>query len=160
MSVKEEFFTVNESAKVLNVTRQTVYRWIKDGIIKAETIGRETLIEKTEIWRYKNRRINDWLYEAFNNDLERTNYKILRDLFGYLKTDTFERMGDYTVNSYCVIRKTKEAEILTVNNITVSFNKKTSQILFKIDEKDIMRELATAFQKRLEQEQKENTKGE
>ncbi len=52
MALKDEYFTISEAAKELNVTRQTISRWIKQRKIVAEKIGRETLVKKDEIRNY------------------------------------------------------------------------------------------------------------
>jgi excisionase family DNA binding protein len=52
MALKDEYFTVAQAAKKLGVTRQTVYRWIAEGKIPTEIIGREVLIKKDEVERY------------------------------------------------------------------------------------------------------------
>ena len=43
--------TTNETAKLLHVHRQTIMRWIKDGTLKANKIGRKYLISEEEIKR-------------------------------------------------------------------------------------------------------------
>lgn len=46
-----EYYTVEETAKILKVTRCAVYRWRKQGLIHANRIGRKLLFEKAEIER-------------------------------------------------------------------------------------------------------------
>ncbi len=53
MSLKDSYFTVSEVAKELGVTRQTISRWIADGKLVAETIGREKLIDKKQVGQAK-----------------------------------------------------------------------------------------------------------
>lgn len=52
MALKDKYCTISEAAKEVGVTRQTVSRWIKDGKLPVEKIGRETLIEKKRIHEY------------------------------------------------------------------------------------------------------------
>lgn len=52
MTLKDSYSTLSEAAKEFKVTRQTVARWVSDGDISAEKIGRETLIPKSEIERF------------------------------------------------------------------------------------------------------------
>ncbi len=50
MEIKDKYFTISEAAKFLQVTRQTVSRYIKQGWIHAEKIGRERVIAKQELY--------------------------------------------------------------------------------------------------------------
>jgi excisionase family DNA binding protein len=49
MKISEFFYTQGEAAEVLGVTSVTVWRWIKEGRLDIERIGREVLIPKWEI---------------------------------------------------------------------------------------------------------------
>lgn len=62
MALKDKYLTISEVAKELNVTRQTVSRWIREGKIEAEQVGREKLIDKKTIKRYVQKRVKG-LYE-------------------------------------------------------------------------------------------------
>lgn len=46
--------SVQETADLFGVTKRTVFRWIKDGRIKAIKIGRTVRIKKSEIVRVMN----------------------------------------------------------------------------------------------------------
>jgi len=46
---KKEFFSVAELAKILNISRQSVFKRIKNGQIKAEKIGRNYIIAKNQL---------------------------------------------------------------------------------------------------------------
>jgi len=52
MALKDRYFTISDAAKEVGVTRQTVSRWITEGKLLVEKIGRETLIEKKVIHEY------------------------------------------------------------------------------------------------------------
>ena len=52
MALKDRYLTVAQAAKLVGTTRQTVYRWINEGKIPVEKIGRETLIEAEEFYRH------------------------------------------------------------------------------------------------------------
>lgn len=45
----EEYYTIEEIMKVLKVSRNTVYSWIKEGRIKGVKIGRQWRIPKTAL---------------------------------------------------------------------------------------------------------------
>jgi excisionase family DNA binding protein len=53
MAIKDEYFTISEAARALGVTRQTVSRWIKKGRIDSESVGREILIKKNDLFQYQ-----------------------------------------------------------------------------------------------------------
>ena len=148
MALKDNYYTVSQVAQELNVTRQTIYRWIKNGNLKGEKIGRETLVEKSEVFRYKDEKVGNWLYEIFNITLERTKYKIIREQLGYDDTDVIERMGDYTSLNYIVFRKGKDAEIVSIKKIGVNINGKNGHLESSIDPNDITREPAKDVAKR------------
>lgn len=52
MALKDNYLTVTEAAKRAGVTRQTFYRWIKQGEFPVEKIGKEILIEKQKFQNY------------------------------------------------------------------------------------------------------------
>jgi excisionase family DNA binding protein len=53
MALKDKYYTISEAARELNVTRQTISRWVASGKVYGERIGRETLIEKKKLFEYK-----------------------------------------------------------------------------------------------------------
>lgn len=59
MTLRDKYFTIGQAAKYMDVTRQTVSRWIAEGKIRVERIGREALIEKPHIYRYEQQILDD-----------------------------------------------------------------------------------------------------
>jgi excisionase family DNA binding protein len=54
------YATKAEAARLLGVNRLTIYRWVKSGKLKAERIGREVLIRRSDLSRIsKRKRAND-----------------------------------------------------------------------------------------------------
>jgi excisionase family DNA binding protein len=49
MTLKNKYFTISEAARESEVTRQTISRWVREGKLPAEKIGRETLIKKVDL---------------------------------------------------------------------------------------------------------------
>ena len=47
--LKDEYFTISQLAEYVGVSRMTIYRWIRDGLIEVEVIGRERIVSKTSI---------------------------------------------------------------------------------------------------------------
>jgi excisionase family DNA binding protein len=49
MTIKDEYLTISQAAKLLGTTRQTVSRWIRQNRITFEQVGREKLIKKESL---------------------------------------------------------------------------------------------------------------
>ena len=49
MELADYFFTVSQAALNLGVSRITIWRWVKEGRLNAQIIGREALIPKWEV---------------------------------------------------------------------------------------------------------------
>jgi excisionase family DNA binding protein len=139
MSIKDNYFTLSEAANELNVTRQTVFRWIKNGKITSEKVGRETLIEKAEIFRYKDTKVGEWLYQAFNFYLKKDNYGLIREHLGYSQKDKIERIGDPANLVYRVTVENGKNEMVIIKSIHVTFNSKSGHLVSTVDPKDIER---------------------
>ena len=59
MAIKDDYFTLSEAARELGVTRQTISRWISQGKLTGERVGRETLIKKEGLFEYERNRFTD-----------------------------------------------------------------------------------------------------
>jgi excisionase family DNA binding protein len=57
MALKDKYFTISEAAREMDVTRQTISRWIAEGKFLGEKIGRETLIKKDDVYEYQGQRV-------------------------------------------------------------------------------------------------------
>ena len=81
VALKDKYWTVTQAAKEFGVTRQTVSRWIKDGKLSADKVGRTVLInkEKARKWHHAwiaadgieklvYRMINDYCHKKFSVD--------------------------------------------------------------------------------------------
>lgn len=49
MALKDSYFTVAQAAEELGVTRKTISRWLADGKLSAEKVGREKLIPRVDV---------------------------------------------------------------------------------------------------------------
>jgi excisionase family DNA binding protein len=49
MAVKEQYYTVQEIADRLRVTRQAIYNWIDEGKLKAVKVGRALRIPESAV---------------------------------------------------------------------------------------------------------------
>ena len=59
MALKDKYLTVEQAAKELGVTRQTISRWIAKKYIPVERVGRVALIKKKDIQKYHMRRLTE-----------------------------------------------------------------------------------------------------
>lgn len=48
----EQYYTIEETAKMLKVVYLTVYRWIQDGKLKAYKAGKQYRISKTDLDKF------------------------------------------------------------------------------------------------------------
>jgi excisionase family DNA binding protein len=53
MALKDSYFTVAQAAKELGVTRKTISRWLADGELSAEKVGREKLIKRHDLNEFR-----------------------------------------------------------------------------------------------------------
>ncbi len=55
MKIAEFFYTEAEVARIFNVNRITIWRWVRAGKFDAQKVGREVLIPKWEVELYKDK---------------------------------------------------------------------------------------------------------
>lgn len=61
MALKDKYMTVAEAAKVYRVTRQTISRWISEGNVEVEQVGREKLINKKSLEKALEKRMREFI---------------------------------------------------------------------------------------------------
>lgn len=57
--MEEKFISTTELAKILGVSRVTIFNRIKNGSIKARKIGRNFVIDKDEVPELKNEKLGE-----------------------------------------------------------------------------------------------------
>ena len=72
MALKNEYFTVAQAAKSIGATRQTIYRWIKEGRFPVEKIGKEKLIKKSIFKKFENYRVQSIMVGLMVSELIET----------------------------------------------------------------------------------------
>lgn len=75
----DEYITISQAAKAVNVTRQTISRWIKQGKISAEKIGRETLIGKDSLFLLYDEKMKEYFSESINRWIRKAATTYLRE---------------------------------------------------------------------------------
>lgn len=55
MGLKDDYLTISEVARRLEVSRQTIWRWVNDGKFTAEKVGRQVFIPKEDVKEYESR---------------------------------------------------------------------------------------------------------
>jgi len=53
--IKEEYYTIEEVAKMLKVVYLTVYRWIQDGKLTAYKAGKQYRVKKIDLENFMKR---------------------------------------------------------------------------------------------------------
>jgi excisionase family DNA binding protein len=86
MALKDKYFTISEAAEYMDVTRQTIARWVAEGRLHAEKLGREVLIERDELYEYERHR----LAEAIHRWATRAAMHYAQIKYGYSKDDKIE----------------------------------------------------------------------
>lgn len=115
MALKDKYFTISQAAKEMGVTRQTITRWVKDGNLSTEEIGRETLIKRTELNKYAKFQRNLPFIAWSVNEAK----LIVRKKYGYTSEDklifnTFNTDKEYGVFMFKVVRKDGTQELVNV----------------------------------------------
>lgn len=59
MALKDKYTTISEVTRELKVTRQTVSRWLRDGKIETEQVGREKLINRKSLERFLEKKVKE-----------------------------------------------------------------------------------------------------
>ena len=90
MALKDKYTTISEAAKEMGVTRQTISRWIKEGKLDGEKIGREILIEKEKLAIIRRGRIA----ETFDGAMIMAFIHVIREEGKYSKADEIQHMGN------------------------------------------------------------------
>ena len=54
----EELFTVNELAEKLKYSRSTIYRWLGEGTIPCQRLGRQIRFTENDVIRIINQKVN------------------------------------------------------------------------------------------------------
>lgn len=130
MALKDNYYTISEVAKELNVTRQTVSRLIATGNIQVEKIGREVLVERKAVRQLQERNLR----EALHNLVLAHVSDYLRDNYGYGKEDKIEQVRPYR-NARLVLRvdrKDGTSEIVWVYLGKVEVNQDDTKPLLSV----------------------------
>ena len=129
MAIKDLYYTISEAAKELNVSRQTIYRWIADDKIPTEKIGGVILVEKGAINKHAAKRFMESMSQLFDG----LAFDALRQELGYTDEDIIERAKnerDYLV--FLVTRKngTREKVLVGGSEITMASDRKQKTPVF------------------------------
>jgi len=82
MELKDRYFTILQATNEFHVTRQTISRWLKEGKLHGEKVGRETLISKKEVQQLQQERVHEslvnFLADYLARDSEYEKVKVLK----------------------------------------------------------------------------------
>jgi excisionase family DNA binding protein len=59
MSIEDEYSTIMEAKSYLGVTRQSISRWIREGILSSKAFGRVKLIKNKDLRRLKYEQLDE-----------------------------------------------------------------------------------------------------
>ncbi len=96
--LKDDYYTVSEAAKRLNVSRQTISRWLASGKLDSEKVGRERLIYKKRIWEIELGAIStsDMVWrEIFRMLIEKLGYT--NEIFVIESADVFKKNPSFLI---------------------------------------------------------------
>jgi excisionase family DNA binding protein len=79
MGLRDKYITISEAAKEVGVTRQTISRWIRAEKVFVEKLGRETLIEKEQLFRIYDEKMLEQFSEAIKRWLRGATWKYLQE---------------------------------------------------------------------------------
>jgi excisionase family DNA binding protein len=122
MALKDKYFTVSEAAKIAGVTRQTISRWIAEGHLIPEKVGRHVLIEKKDFGHYLRRQnvykmavqIIDGLVERIRQEYKYTE----KDKIGFLKLDFEKDIFHFSVNREDGTHETVSVSVAKPENLS------------------------------------------
>jgi excisionase family DNA binding protein len=138
MGIKDNYYTLSEAAKELDVTRQTVFRWIKDGKMPAEKMGRETLIEKSVVIEQRLKNSQDFMKAMIGWFLVADDSKLVREQLSY-DADDIITMLDADKYVFLITRKDGRKEIAEVGSIWIGYNQKGKKVDMKIVQDEVER---------------------
>ncbi len=85
MALKDDYVTVSQAASLIGVTRQTISRWVKQSKISGEKIGREVLISRNELDKYRSN-----IRDRFVQNVTDAVIDVIRQRFKYSEKDKIE----------------------------------------------------------------------
>jgi excisionase family DNA binding protein len=132
MSIKDEYYTLGEAANELDVTRQTLFRWIKAHKYKVEKIGRETLIERKVIDEQRAEKYFDQVSAIVSWLLDADNYKQIREQGNYTDEDKIEILNDEE-QTFLVTKKDGSRDMVVVGGTTINYDEKNRKLDVTID---------------------------
>lgn len=108
MALKDNYITITQAAKQLGVTRQTISRWVAKEYVPAEKIGRETLIRKKDLYKYRRWKFSEVAADSIINLYRVISEDYCREM-GYLKEGQHVTVIDATKGAgYAETKLTKE----------------------------------------------------
>ena len=131
MALKDDYFTISQAAKEFKVTRQTVSRWLSEDDITGEKVGRETLIHKGEIERFR-------LDRRMTADVERLMESIadyIRRIYGYSESDEVDFFKFDRKKADCFFNARKQGKEYEIIKVTID---KPEQIAERTGESSIV----------------------
>jgi excisionase family DNA binding protein len=115
MALKHTYWTISEAAKQYMVTRQTISRWISQGNIRTEKIGREILIRRKDLTKFHYNRLNEAASDSILALYKKTIEDYCREK-GYIQADEHVELVGKDIIRAGTFRKLSEDEKREVFN--------------------------------------------
>jgi len=139
MTIKDRYWTISEAAEKLKVTRQTISRWITQGKIPTEKVGREILIEKKALAQQGSRRILDVSQEIANKMILAGNFS--GEIF-FNKGDKIEKVKSRRNEMVYLITKVDGSrEKIEIEKLDVSVDIDKEHPVISVNVKEIKRKV-------------------
>ena len=134
MALKDQYLTVSQAVAQFSVTRQTIHRWIRDGVLTAEKVGRELLINRQSLDEYNTHRIGVILAKMISWKIADNDFKELRDYFNFGKADVIKQVGKPEKLTFIVTKEDGTKDELKVLQYSMNTDEKRRKIVFSFDE--------------------------
>jgi excisionase family DNA binding protein len=118
MALKDKYFTISEAATMAGVTRQTISRWVATGQIRAEKVGRNTLIPRRALLRYTREKPMGELREIVSKEI--VNHADL--LLGVGENDRVEVVGHPSELRFLVTKENGSSEEIEIEDFTLTMD--------------------------------------
>ena len=138
MSLKDEYFTVPQAAKELDVTAQTILRWVRNKRLPAEKVGRESLIAKSAVIELRLRLADEFIKELVNWHLAADAYKPIREYFKYNQEDKIEMINpDRRI--ILVTKKDGTKDKVAIGAVRMGYNEKERRVEIELVAQEVKR---------------------
>ena len=111
MPLREDYLTIAEASKFLGVTRQTVSRWIKEHKFSVEKIGRQMLLDTSDVVEFQTAILGSTILNLIKF-LATQHIRYSDAYWGNDVTIKFKKIIDKNVYQFTVLKADKTVDII------------------------------------------------